>query len=232
MFSDSKYTRCYYRIINDAKSRKLNQECQRHHVVPKSLGGDNSKENIVRVTPREHYVCHLLLVKMTHGRNRSKMIFAFFRFKPKGSGVNSSIAYARFVTSFKKHLTGEDNHFFGKKHTSETKALISANHGMRGRSCYDVWVEKYGEAEAERRKAVMLERRSRSLAGDLNPMFGYSRTVEQKERHSKDMTGAGNPNFGKAWAWINRDASTKRILKTTLNSYLQEGWQLGRIRRV
>ena len=65
MFNESKYTRWYYDLILSAMKRvDIDGYFERHHIVPRSLGGDNSKENIVRLTAREHYVCHLLLTKM------------------------------------------------------------------------------------------------------------------------------------------------------------------------
>lgn len=42
------------------------------------MGGLNSRENIVKLTPREHYVCHWLLTKMTTTINRAKMICALW----------------------------------------------------------------------------------------------------------------------------------------------------------
>jgi hypothetical protein len=35
-----------------------------HHIIPKCMGGDNSKDNIVFLTGREHFVAHQLLVKL------------------------------------------------------------------------------------------------------------------------------------------------------------------------
>jgi hypothetical protein len=36
-----------------------------HHILPKSLGGTEDDENLVRLTAREHFIAHLLLWKMT-----------------------------------------------------------------------------------------------------------------------------------------------------------------------
>lgn len=69
MFNTSKYTRIYYQIINRAQTRKLDGYCEEHHIVPKCLGGSNSKENLVELTAREHFICHLLLTKMSSMRN-------------------------------------------------------------------------------------------------------------------------------------------------------------------
>jgi hypothetical protein len=32
-----------------------------HHVIPRCCGGDNSKSNLVNLTSKEHFICHLLL---------------------------------------------------------------------------------------------------------------------------------------------------------------------------
>lgn len=39
--------------------------CEQHHIVPKCLGGADSLDNLVNLTPREHYIAHLLLAKTT-----------------------------------------------------------------------------------------------------------------------------------------------------------------------
>lgn len=81
MFITNKYYHYYYSIIDRAKSRVLPKDCyvEKHHINPKSLGGNNSKENIVQLTAREHFICHMLLVKMTSSNARYKMAFALNR---------------------------------------------------------------------------------------------------------------------------------------------------------
>jgi len=66
MFLNNKYTKCYYNIIDRAKSRILPKEIytEDHHIIPKSLGGSNSKSNIVSLTAKEHRLAHILLTKM------------------------------------------------------------------------------------------------------------------------------------------------------------------------
>jgi hypothetical protein len=76
MYLQNKYTRWYYNIIQRAKDRILKSPCERHHIIPRSLGGNNFKENIVKLTGQEHFVCHLLLTKMVEGKNREKMVYA------------------------------------------------------------------------------------------------------------------------------------------------------------
>lgn len=81
MFIENKYSKCYYSIINRAKSRLLDPSVyyEKHHIIPKSCGGNNLKENLVSLTAREHFVCHLLLPRMTVGNYHHKMIHALWR---------------------------------------------------------------------------------------------------------------------------------------------------------
>ena len=54
----------YERLIERARSRSLVGYRERHHVIPKCMGGSDEKENIVELTGEEHYLAHQLLVKM------------------------------------------------------------------------------------------------------------------------------------------------------------------------
>jgi 5-methylcytosine-specific restriction endonuclease McrA len=58
------YQKLYDQLIERAKLRVLDGYCEKHHIVPKSLGGSNNKENIVSLTAREHFLAHWLLFKI------------------------------------------------------------------------------------------------------------------------------------------------------------------------
>ena len=99
MFLGNKYTTWYYDIVNRAMSqyRKKGQGAyyESHHIIPKCMGGSNERTNLVLLTPKEHFVCHLLLCCMVE----------------KGSNYHCRLCYS--VLYFK----GE-NHKSGKKYTS------------------------------------------------------------------------------------------------------------------
>lgn len=64
MFKDNKYTKTYNEIIAKARLRRIQVGyTEKHHVIPKSLGGRNG-HNLVRLTVREHFICHWLLIRM------------------------------------------------------------------------------------------------------------------------------------------------------------------------
>lgn len=72
----NKYSKLYYRITSNAKQRIIEDYTELHHIIPQSMGGSNDKENLVQLTAREHFICHWLLIKMTEGEDRSKMLYA------------------------------------------------------------------------------------------------------------------------------------------------------------
>lgn len=55
------YQNIYDNIINKSRNRDLIGYSEKHHILPKCLGGANSKENIVKLTAKEHFICHKLL---------------------------------------------------------------------------------------------------------------------------------------------------------------------------
>jgi hypothetical protein len=91
MFLNNKYTKWYYSIINRALSRTVLPiiYTEKHHIIPKCLDGSNDIQNIVVLTAREHFICHLLLTKMVEGAARRSMWYASYmmckgtlRYKP------------------------------------------------------------------------------------------------------------------------------------------------------
>lgn len=63
------YFLAYQRLIAKAKARVCpNGYVERHHILPRALGGSDDSTNLVALTAREHFVAHVLLAKI-HGGN-------------------------------------------------------------------------------------------------------------------------------------------------------------------
>lgn len=59
----------YWNLIIKAKQRQTaDGYFEKHHVIPKSEGGSDEPDNLVKLTLREHYVAHLLLAKIYDDR--------------------------------------------------------------------------------------------------------------------------------------------------------------------
>lgn len=76
MYLDNKYTKWYNSIIENSNNRTIDGYTEKHHIIPRSLGGSDDSSNLAILTAREHFICHLLLTKMTTGNARHKMCFA------------------------------------------------------------------------------------------------------------------------------------------------------------
>jgi hypothetical protein len=66
------YDKIYKNLIATRKELIRDEYTENHHIIPKSWGGSNNKENIIKLTAREHWVAHLLLVKIATGQNKYK----------------------------------------------------------------------------------------------------------------------------------------------------------------
>lgn len=59
------YKHIYDRLITRAKAREHVVELYEiHHITPKSWGGDDADDNLVKLTLREHFIAHLLLLRI------------------------------------------------------------------------------------------------------------------------------------------------------------------------
>lgn len=77
---EGKYTKWYYSIISSSKANPAKDVyTERHHIIPRSLGGSDDEDNLVDLTAKQHFICHLLLTKMFEVGSFEyyKMIHAF-----------------------------------------------------------------------------------------------------------------------------------------------------------
>ena len=64
------YKKHYSLLIDRAKARTLSGYKERHHILPVCMGGSDSRENLADLTAREHFIAHLLLVKIYNNNLR------------------------------------------------------------------------------------------------------------------------------------------------------------------
>lgn len=160
----SKYERWYYSIINKAqgqlRSKTEDVYYESHHIIPKSLGGVDSEENLVLLTYREHLLCHWLLYKFNESENKAKMAHAFWsmcqlvndnhrRVPPLHTLESARQAH---IKALSEKMSGENNPMFGRA-------------GFGGKKHSKEHIEK--------------------ITGSGNPMFGRTHNEEARKRISE-----------------------------------------------
>jgi len=158
-----------YRLIHDeiisrARERCLEGYCERHHVIPKCLGGTDDPENIVRLTAREHFIIHkILCILYPH---ESRLHWAAFMMANGSGSKKQDRGYrvgAREYERLRKNL----------KHSDETKAKVSrANKGRQTRLG--------AKLSEETRRKMSIAKKGRSTGPRT-----YQTTQETRDKLSK-----------------------------------------------
>lgn len=66
------YKKIYDDLIESRSKMEREVYTEKHHILPRSWGGSDNKENLVRLTGKEHWIAHLLLSKIATGQNKYK----------------------------------------------------------------------------------------------------------------------------------------------------------------
>lgn len=249
MFTNKFYSKVYFSTIEKAVQRgwKKARGRERHHIIPQSLGGGNDKSNLVYLSCREHFLCHWLLVKMTEGEYYHKMVYALMgmRAENKQQERYHTIFTARVYEKYRIEHAEYHSKLMKSKNlipwnkgggTLTEEQLENVRYAARNRK-----IDPIKQAEGQRKRIAKMvgqkrtdeTKRLMSLAskGKLKgPM-----SEEQKQARSITMTGqkktkshatnVANAVLGNIS--INKDDIEKKVKQDTLQSYLDQGWQLG-----
>jgi hypothetical protein len=195
MFLQNKYSKYYFNIIDSAKSRVLSSDTytERHHILPKSLGGNDSSANIIKLTAREHFICHWLLTKIVSPDKKVKMVFALHRMKsinkrqqrystPITSRVfeRNRIEHSKFIGAINK----------GKKLSKETKQKISISLKGKnlGKSCPEHQKQRLRELNTGKKCAPFSQEHKEKLSMAAKQRIRKPYTEEQKQKMSESIS--------------------------------------------
>jgi len=203
LFLNNKYTTIYYQIIDRAKARVLESYKERHHIIPKSLGGTNNTDNLVELTAREHFICHLLLTKMVNGPSKRSMCYAVWqmthikgreRYKPSSRMYNMlrkklSETYKGVPKSeqAKRNMSLAHQGKTGTPHTEEHKQYMSALYKGKSKN-YASFLGKTHSAETKQKQSLIKQ-------GKNNPMYGRKRSADAIERSRQAQLNIPKPTF-------------------------------------
>ena len=105
-----------------AQSRNISGYLEKHHIIPKSIGGSNAETNIAKLTAKEHFVAHHLLIKFHVSKEKRKMQLAFWMmFKKSGLTSGRCVSNARTYEWARKQASAARS---GVPRTPETLAKM------------------------------------------------------------------------------------------------------------
>jgi hypothetical protein len=176
VFLENKYTKWYFNIIRNANP--TTSYVEKHHIIPRCIGGSDHRENIVSLTAREHFVCHLLLTKMTTGKVKQAMCWAVGKF------VQVNKNQQRNFTSWEYQKIRENISFArtGKKHSDESRKKMSEK--AKGRTPWNK-----GRTGVQKHSAESNKKRSETLTGRIRTEEFCQKVSNGKKGHKAGMTG-------------------------------------------
>ncbi len=95
------YQKIYDNLVQSRKNRLIDGYVEKHHIIPKCLGGTDDKDNLVILTYREHFIAHWLLVKIH--KTHSGINYAFLCMLRKQS--DGRMLNSRMFETIKKNFS-------------------------------------------------------------------------------------------------------------------------------
>lgn len=119
------YQKIYNSIIEKRRNNPVLGYAETHHILPKCLGGSDELSNLVRLSAKEHFICHLLLVRIhKNTQNYYKMVKAFFMMQAE------SYNQKRYINS----------KLYEKLRVEHSKAMSISQSGKNNSQYNMVWV--------------------------------------------------------------------------------------------
>ena len=163
------WLRLYTALIERSRLRERPDVYEKHHVIPKCLGGSNEKSNIVFLTPKEHFLAHKLLVRMY----------------PQNRGVWFALIAMGRLASFKSRIFASERLRAremrkGFCYSEDSRAKMSASALRRG-------IQKNSESTQFGKKPPW----NKGLCGKDSPQYGRKRSPETRAKLREAMLALG-----------------------------------------
>ena len=199
------YKNIYDSLIKNALARgRVNGYRERHHIIPRSMGGSDEKNNLVELTAREHFIAHMCLALIYSGTQ---------------------------WLSVQRMKGGNKRYFNGRLYEiARVNGAIAISNALKGKPNPKVSIARKGIVfSSAHRKAI-----SDSNKGKKKPKLSIAQlgvTKSESHRQAISIAQKGRSNYwlkGKPWSEARRQAQQRsrfdrdcKKLNTLIDSVFQ-----------
>ena len=203
------YQKIYDSLIQKRRDNPITKAqiyCESHHILPRCLGGNDDKSNLVNLTAREHFIAHALLVQIYRQNKEAylKMALAMtffkcqskdgkFRLQEIGTKINSrlfeklTIAAKEYKSEYRRKLVGHNNPSYGRKWITngiQNKLLLPAD-AMQFLKNNPLW--HYGQKFVHRKST-----KRKSYRGTTRKGIKLTLSEQERNRRREHCKNIGN----------------------------------------
>ena len=193
----------YKEFIQNILNTRGRFECgeeyhERHHIIPRCLGGNDEEDNLIDLFAREHFIAHKLLVEENPNNNR--LAYAWWMLSNVGDREITPDEYEEskimFSNKLKELFKNPENHpMYGRHQSEDSKRKISKAHkgkydGENNPNYGNYWTDEQrrhmseinSNPSQEARDKMSASQKQRLADPKNNPMFGKHHTEESRQK--------------------------------------------------
>lgn len=145
---------------------------ERHHILPKCMGGTNDEDNLIDLFAREHFEAHRLLALENPDIRELTYAWSMMSYSKNGDYKITSEEYEEIKIALSRMFSGDGNPMYGSHRCGEENPMYGKHHSE------------------ETRKKISNKAKGRYI-GENNPNYGkvYSEEdiIKQRKAHAKEM---------------------------------------------
>lgn len=182
--SNSHYIKKYIKFIFIRIFREINDGYkEKHHIVPKSLGGLDNKDNLIYLTPREHLLAHYILAKAFGGNQWFSVNLMMKSENPYQKRKNFTVLNSRLYEEYKIQYI--KNSKVNMINIRSKESLCKKN------SRIEKWKNKYNNKSKEEKEDIFNKVKI-SLSKKSPEALAKSRKLQIETRKSNILLGIKN----------------------------------------
>jgi hypothetical protein len=169
----------YLYFIDECKCKNYENEItQKHHIIPKHMGGDNSNNNLIELSLDDHYTAHIMLSECYGGKYKRENLASAIMIKGYLDNSDKLLEY-------QNSLHGIGNPNYGNIWNDDKRKKAS-------KRVSEYWSISDNKKKIQKPKSDSSKMGKYDKSGTNNPFYGKTHTDKTKNKLSEKRTGTYN----------------------------------------